>query len=245
MVTGYWLLRDYHNGSPPMGHQLDMSNSQFLSPPLTKAVFSALLFILSAAVVRAGEILTPIMVTPLKKDGSFDIEVRAQLNTSPPAIFSLVTDYDNLHVLSTSILSSRVTDTLDDHTTLIALQLQICIFQAECDTWRFRVAALLARAFGANCYTFEQRQTVTVSPPASLHVEIRAEGSNGFAGSVDWHFTPAGTGTRVDFHATLTPRFWVPPFFGPLLIECVLQTESQLLFAGLEQCSAGLSPINR
>jgi hypothetical protein len=196
-------------------------------------------------VVRAGELLTPITVTPLKKDGSFDIEMHAQIHASPPAIFSLITDYDNLHVLSKSILSSRVTDKLDDHTTFIALHLQICIFQAECNNWRFHVAALLARTFGANCYIFEQRQAMTVSPPASLHVEIRAEGNHGFAGYADWYFTPEGTGTKVDFHSTLTPQFWVPPFFGPPLIECMVQTESKFLFAGLEQCSAGLSPINR
>jgi hypothetical protein len=202
-------------------------------------------FLLSAAVVRAGELLKPITVIPLRDDGAFDIDMSARIEASPPAIFSLVTDYDNLPILSKSILSSRVTATLDDHTTFITMHLQLCLSHAACDNWRFHVAALLARTFGADCYTFEQRQTVTVSPPASLHVEIRAQGKNAFAGYTDWHFTPEDTGTRVDFHATLTPQFWMPPFFGPPLIACVLQTESHLLFEGLEQCSAGLSPLNR
>jgi hypothetical protein len=84
------------------------------------------------------------------------------------------------------------------------------------------------------CRTLVRVEDVRRLAGGSLRADIVPVGSDFSAGTSYWFFESEAGGTRLRYHASLQPDFWVPPLLGPTLITRSMREEFLLLFENLE-----------
>ena len=72
--------------------------------------------------------------------------------------------------------------------------------------------------------------------PGHLTTTIVPEESTFFDGTANWQIEALGDGhTRISVSARQTPRFWIPPVLGPLLLKRVFMKEVAETCANIER----------
>jgi len=140
---------------------------------------------------------------------SYSTTISARAHTSPDALFTLLTSYDQLNTFSRVIEKSELLANGD-----LLLELNAC-FLFLC---------------------FEKKQTLAIAiSDLSIKGVIVPEGSDFKSGHVHWLVTPNGEYSDIQFSSEMTPDFWIPPFIGPLLIKHKLKSEAEYSIRLLEE----------
>jgi len=149
-----------------------------------------------------------------EKNDLFIIKLEMQINSDDDDIYELLTDFNNISLLSDAISESRHITTTATHST-VYLKSQSCILFF--------------------CKQIEQTQNVFELKDGHIKVEDIA-GKSDFASAVTlWHIRAAKNGTRISFYSELKPDFWLPPFFGSWLFKKKLLEETQNMIKRMQQ----------
>ncbi|MBF0187764.1 MAG: SRPBCC family protein [Magnetococcales bacterium] len=152
-----------------------------------------------------------------EKDDTYTTRAEAVITARPDQIRAVLTDYENLNVLSPTIQHSVVLDRTSLDITSVKVQLYTCAFVA------------CSRKFVVQDYTeHDQEVRMTVHP-----------GSGGFRfGRAAWRWKQEGDKTRVFFSSTMRPDFWLPPLVGTSIVKEKMREEVLETVKRLEHLSA-------
>jgi hypothetical protein len=121
------------------------------------------------------------------------------------AVRALVTDYDHLDRINDNITESRVIERYSPDSLKRLLRLKRCILMF--------------------CFKLRFVEHVTETAAAIKTTIIPAE-STFHDGTAEWLIEPLEAGrTRMILRATQTPKLWIPPLIGPLVLKRVFVQE--------------------
>lgn len=90
---------------------------------------------------------------------------------------------------------------------------------------------------GVFCKVMRQVQSMRYTPRSDgghISATVDPARSDLSFGAAQWDFAAQGARTRLEFAAALEPKFWIPPFLGPWLVESSLRQQAQRTCAGIE-----------
>ncbi len=162
-----------------------------------RPLLATLWLLLPMSLVLAGSVE---QVRARHKQGVYTVDLTMVLNAPVANVRAVVTDYDGLHRLSSSIIESRR------------------LPPSAIDPERRRV--VYRACFLVYCFTAIMVEAVRYPTPERMLSIVDPEGSDFVSGYSEWEFSQVGENqTRVAFHSQLQPRFWVPPVVGPWIIK--------------------------
>ena len=144
----------------------------------------------------AGEILDS---SAILDDGVYTLTLTARIDAPPAIVQQLITDYDRLTEINSSLTESRV---VMEHSPV-----------------KHRVHTVIQACILFFCRSVTQVQDITRDTDGHIEALILPALSDFRQGSARWDLDAAGNGTTMHFSATLEPSFWVPPLIGTLVIR--------------------------
>ena len=165
----------------------------------------------------------------VSRDGDdYQIQALVYVAAPPQAVFAVLTDYEHFTRISGSIVASRRVQQLDANDALVYTDTRFC-----------------ALFF---CRHLKEMQRVTQTPPGDIVSTVLPEQSDNVqSGSASLHMEAEGVGTLLHWQIRLQPGFWVPPLFGPYLVERSLRAEGRRSADGVERLArerAHLAPLD-
>lgn len=139
----------------------------------------------------------------------------ARLKGDVDAVRAIVTDFDNMKRINDDIVESRVLHRYDDGDLKRLLKLRHCIllFCFDMD-------------FVERVHASAGHITTTMVPEESTFSD----------GTANWQIEALADGyTRVSVSARQTPRFWIPPVLGPIVLKRVFMKEVAETCANIER----------
>ena len=146
----------------------------------------------------------------------------ALLDGPSAPIHAVVTDYANMRQINDDILESRVLARYDNGELKRLLKLRHCIL--------------------VFCFDMDFVERVHEAP-GHIITTIVADESTFEDGVAAWQIEVVdATHTRVSVSARQTPRFWIPPVIGPLILKRVFLQEVAETCRNIERIAQGRSP---
>ena len=146
----------------------------------------ALLWLHSFCFLQAAEI------SAQYKKGVYLVNANFIVNARAEDIISVITDFENIAQLNPAIIESEVLEaTMQDST---------------------RVRTVLKDCALFFCKKITRVEQVSVEGKQTLEAEVIPFLSDLREGYTKWEFKPSGEQTRVHYHATIQPKFWIPPW---------------------------------
>lgn len=161
--------------------------------------------LIAISVAHADEVLVEVS----KEKGnvySFNMQFVAQ--ASVEKVHAIITDYNHLDQLNPLIKKSRVLPHNVAGVTRVELVTEGCMFFF--------------------CKRIMRVEDAQVKDDLTIETMIVPELSDFKSGHTRWTFTSVGQTTLVNYQASMTPDFWLPPFMGPYMLK--KQLKSQLLY---------------
>jgi hypothetical protein len=169
--------------------------------------------VLVAGIVCAAEVKH---ISVEYRDGIYFVEFDALVAAEQSKIYTLLTDYDHLDRLNSTITESRIISSESDPVKKCRILLHSCILF-------FCRDAVMVENIQEN-----GRDEVTAS--------VDPEMSDFSSGQSTWKIFHAGGGmTGIELRRYLEPSFWVPPVIGPWAIKNRMLQELSMLLTRLEQ----------
>lgn len=177
------------------------------------ALVALLLFCIKAVSAEFDEL------TVGESDGEYRLKVASVLDAPAHYVYHVITDYKHAYRINPAITEARVLPTGRDAVVRIMNRSEYRIgpFSLAID-W---VGDISETALG----------TITVTTIPEL--------SSFESGSASWKIRPQGKRTRVNYKASLKPRFFVPPFIGDYIVKNYMEREAVATFTRIE-CYARL-----
>jgi carbon monoxide dehydrogenase subunit G len=182
------------------------------------------LLLLSVTVNAAGAQLHHIEVS--NQGDRYHLVADVSIAAPPAQVYKVLTDYNHLTRISGAIMTSRLLQRIDAHTTLVYVETRACV------------------AFF--CRTLKQTQQVVELTPQDIVAQSLPDQSNVSMGSASWHLEADGEGTRLRWQNTVEPRFWIPPVIGASMMKQALRTQVVASAKGIEKLArewAHLPPL--
>ena len=149
------------------------------------------------------------------KRGTFNLTFIALIEGSSDAVRAIVTDYERMHQLNKHITESRVIERYGPNTLKRALVMKYCIL--------------------IFCFDMDFVENVEETPD-TVTTTIIPEESTFKDGIAVWRIESVdATHTRMSVIATNTPRFWIPPLIGPMILKRAFLKEARATGANLER----------
>ena len=146
----------------------------------------------------------------------YAITINAIIDADPQTVLTLLTDYTELGRLNASVRETEVLDAPTNGVARVRVVTQLCVLLLLCKSI-------------VHVQDFERPQ------PYELTATIVGDGSDFKEGWARWLLIPDEKRTRIVFSSELTPRFWIPPLVGPLMVKSMLKSEALETIHGLEQ----------
>lgn len=138
------------------------------------------------------------------------------------AVHAVVTDYDHMQRINDDIVESRVLARYNNGELKRLLRLRHCIL--------------------VFCFDMDFVERVRESPGHIITIVVPEE-STFLDGTANWQLQALDGGyTRISVSARQTPRFWIPPVLGPMILKRVFMQEVAETCANIERIvNAGAS----
>jgi hypothetical protein len=178
----------------------------------------AALLLLGGAAAGAGSLQA---LDVSHTDGRYLLSADLVIDAPPAAVRERLTDYANLSALNPSIRRSSVVPA-----------------QPPFDA---RVTTVIEACVQVLCRTLRRVEDVRETPERLVAVVVPAD-SDFRAGRTEWRLVPRGAdAVLVQYRATLTPGFAVPPVVGTAMVRQGLERELRTLLRNLERLARGAS----
>ena len=159
-------------------------------------------------------------LTISRDDQRYHVEMDVQLNADAHRAYDVFADAAQLPLINPAIRVARpLADPGAQHRLYTEVRLCVAVF----------------------CHTLHQVQNMGGGAEQggwALTADVIPERSDLRYGHAEWHFTSEGASTDLHLRLEVEPAFWVPPFFGPWLVERLLREQAEITSAGIEHRAA-------
>lgn len=159
---------------------------------------------------HAGEVLDSHVAY---EDGHYLVRLEMKIAAEMATVYALLTDFNNLAQLNDSIKISRVMHSNGKE--------HLVFVEAEGCVWFM-------------CRRVKQVQQVTELGRGYIKSVTQPDQSDMEYGRVLWHIRQDGEFTVISYRADFVPAFFVPPLFGPYIMQERLLEEGQKTIRGIE-----------
>jgi len=145
---------------------------------------------------------------------SFNVVIDAELDS----VRAIVTDYARFDQLSEMVIESALLDTphADQERRLLVIRPCILVF----------------------CRDLRMVEDVTVEGHDRIATTVVPDQSDFKSGKTHWQLTGVDRQhTRIEFYGYEEPGFWIPPLFGPVLVQRRLLKEAMTIITNIEHLS--------
>jgi len=133
-------------------------------------------------------------------DGAYRYLFAATLHASVEDVRAVVSDFNHLARLNDDIITSRLLEQYDSHHVKRRLLVKHCLL--------------------VFCFDLDFVERVEVLPNGDIETFIIPEESSFHHGTSVWRISALDDQrTRVSLEAHQSPKFWIPPVIGPLVIK--------------------------
>lgn len=150
-----------------------------------------------------------------QQDGRYMMHVETIVQAPISKVHSLLMDYENFTRLNSVIKRVESVEHLDDGGIRMGVRSVFCIL--------------------AICQNFDWIQDVQFLPNGDISITIVPNQGDLRQGYGHWRLLPVDGGTRLLFDVDLTPKYWIPPVFGPWLVQRKLSEDAFEFAQGLER----------
>lgn len=176
--------------------------------------------------LRAAALLSLLLCLPLHAADTERAEISfqgrtyqytfvARLKANAQDVHAVVTDFEHMKRVNDDIVESRVLHRYDNGELKRLLKLRHCIL--------------------VFCFDMDFVERVKESP-GHLTTTMVPEESTFVDGTANWQIEALGDdSTRISVSARQTPRFWIPPVLGPLILKKVFMSEVAETCANIER----------
>ncbi len=176
--------------------------------------------------VRAAALIMLLLCQPLEAADTERAEISFQGRTyqytfiarvkgSAQEVHAVVTDFDNMKRINDDIVESRVLHRYDNGELKRLLKLRHCIL--------------------VFCFDMDFVERVREAP-GHVTTTMVPEESTFLDGTASWQIEALDAAhTRISVSARQTPRFWIPPVLGPLILKKVFMSEVAETCANIER----------
>ena len=178
------------------------------TPPWT-VIFA--LFLLAATPAHTADIQK---LTVGKQGDTYTAKGSVFLQPPPGRVLKILTNFAQLHRLSSDILESEIIKDHGDGKSIVRLKISACLFLF--------------------CYSTTTLQAMQVAG-GEIRVRLFPHPGDFKSGTVHWIVQPKKGGTQVSYNTALRPDFWVPPLIGPYVIKHKLRQNTLETFNILEK----------
>ena len=175
-----------------------------------------------------------LLLTPVAHANEIKIEVSKEENNTyvfhmqfvaqaaANRVHAIITDYNHLARLNPLIKQSRILPHDVEGVTRVELITEGCMFFF--------------------CKKIVRVEEAVEHDDLSIKTTFIPELSDFKSGQTQWTFTSVGERTVVNYHASMIPDFWLPPFVGPYMLK--KQLRSQLHYTANKINSLLLSHVS-
>ncbi|MEN8764064.1 MAG: SRPBCC family protein [Thiogranum sp.] len=149
-----------------------------------------------------------------QKADLYEIRVEMEVDAPAESVRAILTDYDNLGRLNTSITTSKVIGTEQDGAVRVMTRMENCILFF--------------------CTEVQKVEDVTEDAQGRILVVIVPGSSSFRSGHATWEIQGTGNRSRVIHHAKLEPDLWLPPWMGSAILKSTLRREILESFESLD-----------
>lgn len=168
---------------------------------------------LAASILVIGAALAPaanaaeLLSVKVEKDGRrYRVQSETRFDAPTEAVFTVLTDYERFHRISSVFKESRFLEPAPDGTPRVYTRMQGCV------------------AF--YCRTIERTERLETEPGEQIVVTAEPENSDFAYGWARWRFREdgeTGEATIVNYEMEMEPAFFVPPLIGPFFLKRTLR----------------------
>lgn len=140
------------------------------------------------------------------KRGAYNYEFTVLIDGAADTVRAIVTDYDHLKRLSDDIVESVLIERFDERNLKRRMWLNYCVL--------------------IFCFDLVFVEHVELKDNGDIIAEIIPEESNFHWGKTIWRLEAVGDHqTRITVVAEQSPKFWVPPIIGPIIMKSTFLKE--------------------
>ena len=158
---------------------------------------AAIALLLAGCTTQACEI--PAAKVSYKK-GTYAVAVEMHIDAPPDAVYSMITDYEDMTRLSDTFQESVILNIDDENNLRRRLHIKTCVLFF--------------------CFDMAMVEDVETLPGGVITTTIIPEQSDFHSGQSRWELQPADDGTSIlYFSSERRPKFWIPPVVGPWILK--------------------------
>ncbi|MBT7952609.1 MAG: hypothetical protein HN764_13350 [Gammaproteobacteria bacterium] len=173
-------------------------------------VFLIFLFVIKT--VSAGEIQ---QAEVLHKDGVYILDLKVKLSAPFEPVHAIVTDYDQLHVISEVLIETSLLSEPDAEIKRRRLVVRTCILFF--------------------CFTAKMVEDVWETGNTII-TRIIPDQSDYKFGETKWQIDLIDDAhSRISLYCELEPDFWIPPVIGPYLMKKTMMREAKKTIRRIEE----------
>lgn len=173
-------------------------------------IFSTIFLFLKSVNANCAEILSS---NAKYENDRFFISVDSRLDIPAKSAFKILTDYENITILSPKIINSRVISSKKT-TTVVRTVVRGCVLFF--------------------CKKMTNTQTTTIGQNRIESVTI-PEMSDFLYGKMEWTIRKDGEKTIINYKAEIEPDFFIPPLIGSYFITSSMKEEAETLAKRIEE----------
>lgn len=168
---------------------------------------------------QAGNILKAFVD---EQDGHYLIDLNIQISATKQRVIEVMTDYNQLQKLSSSIRSSQILEQRTNYTKLKLVNEACVLFF---------------------CQTVNQVQHVQQLDNDYISINVEPLANNLKFSSQLWHFKAINANTTlIRYSADIEPDFWIPPLIGSWILQNRLIEEAKQIILNAEKLANSQAP---
>ncbi|MEC4746945.1 SRPBCC family protein [Methylomicrobium sp. Wu6] len=200
-----------------MSTSLQKCGSQFFSMmrkicPVRRSAWLLIATIGLPLATQSAEVMNSSII---QRQGRYMMHSEAVIHAPVSKIRALLMDYENFPLVNPDIKRVEPVGHLDHGGIRMVVSSDFCIL--------------------AVCLRFDWIQDVRLLPDGDIAMTIVPNRGDFRQGNGRWHLLSNGASTRLIFDFDLTPKYWLPPVFGPWLMKRKLSEEAFEMAQGLER----------
>lgn len=173
-------------------------------------VVNACLFMILAGNASAAEV---VRATVKQNGDSYSTRYEIRLNAPAESVRRLLSDVDQLVALMPDVKEYMIKRRTNSNKADVQLVMRTCIL--------------------AICKEFTQKERFKIGRDGQLKGEFIPVGSDFVTGQSSYKIIADKNGTRIQFDASMNPKFWVP--FGEVILTYCLQNYAAKLAMAIDQ----------